>query len=86
MKKMNTVIIERSGYVIAVIDKTSKYEWCWLWMECSIEVDPKKILKNSLWNGGLVTIFYKLAYGRFVIFHVFHRLRRPNIDLNYINL
>ena len=61
MKKMNTIIIERSGYVIVVIDKTSKYEWCCSWMECSIEVDPKKILKNSLWNGGLVAIFYKLA-------------------------
>ena len=86
MKKMNTVIIERSGYVIAVIDKTSKYEWCWSWMERSVEVDTKKILKNSLRNGGLVTIFYKLAYESFVNFRVFHCLRRPNIDLNYINL
>ena len=86
MKKMNTIIIEKSGDVIAFIDKTSKYEWCWSWMERSVEEDTKKILKNSLRNGGLVTIFYKLTYERFINFHVFYCLRRPNIDLNYINL
>ena len=55
-------------------------------MERSVEEDTKKILKNSLRNGGLVTIFYKLTYERFINFHVFYCLRRPNIDLNYINL
>ena len=44
---MNTIIIERSGDAIADIDKTSKNKWCWFWMERSIEVDPKKTLKNS---------------------------------------
>ena len=56
---MNTIINERSGDAIADIDKASKNKWCWSFMECSIEVDPRKILKNSSWNDGLVTIFYK---------------------------
>ena len=44
-------------------------------IERSIEEDPKKILKNSSWNGGPATIFYKVAYRRFVIFRVFHCLK-----------
>ena len=58
-KKTNTIVIERSGDAIADIEKTSKSKWCWSWMKRSIEVDPKKILTNFSWNGGLVTIFYK---------------------------
>ena len=78
---MNTIIIERSGDAIADIDKTSKNKWCWLWMEHSIQVDQKKILKNSLWNGDLVTIFYKTYIWKVCNFLHFSLSKRPQNGL-----
>ena len=72
IKYINRIIIERSGDVVANIDKTSKNKrGCCSWMEHSIVVDPKKVLKNSSWNGGLVTIIYKFHIWKVCNFSAF---------------